>query len=102
MPRADPCPAGPPKAAGAPRHLAAPAEHFRQGLLQVQGAPGVVVGGEQGRPHHGVVLRAVHVAERLGHKVLRRMVQGFGGAPPSDTGPTMLVQAPGCGRSLHT
>ena len=92
-PRADPCPAGPPKAAGAPRHLAAPAEHFRQGLLQVQGAPGVAIGGEQSRPHHGVVLRPVHVAERLSHEVLQDGPGVSALLPPAQG--HQLVQAPG-------
>ena len=67
LPRADPRPAGPPEAAGPAGNFLSPAVHLPQGPLQVQGAAGIFVCGEQGRPHHHMVLRAVHVAEGQVH-----------------------------------
>ena len=63
----DPRPAGPPEATGPARDLFSAAVHLLKGPLQFQPAPGVAVGGEQRRPHHHMVLRAVGVAEGQFH-----------------------------------
>ena len=67
LPRADPRPAGAPEAAGPAGDGLAPAVHLPEGALQVQPAPGVLVGGEQRRPHQHMVLRAVHMTEGQVH-----------------------------------
>ena len=69
-PRADARTAGAPEPACSARHTLATGHHLVQGFWQVYPTPGVLVGREQGCPHHHVVLGTVHVAERLRHHPL--------------------------------
>lgn len=65
---ADPGTASAPESAGATGYGTAAFFHFVQCGFEVKISPGVVAGGEQGHPHHDVVLRSVHVAKRQRHQ----------------------------------
>ena len=69
-PRADARTTGAPETACSARNALTTGHHLVQGFWQVYPTPGVLVGREQGRPHHHVVLGTVHVAERLRHHPL--------------------------------
>ena len=86
-PRADARTAGTPEAAGTARNALSPRHHLVQRLGQVDLAPGVLVGREQGRTYHHMVFGAVHVAKGLHHHLLNdlnRVSGGLGEAKPND------------------
>ncbi len=86
-PSADASTAGAPEPAGSARNALASGHHLVQGFRQVDLAPGVLVGREQGRPHHYMVLGTVHVAEGLRHHLLNDFngISGrLGEAKPDD------------------
>lgn len=64
---ADSRPARAPEAAGAAGNVLAAVHHLHQGVVQVDIASGVFVGGQQRGTHHHVMLRPVHMAKRHGH-----------------------------------
>ena len=77
-PGADPRAAGAPEAAGAAGDLFPAIYHFPQSFRKVQCPAGVMIGRQQGRADHDVVLRPVHVAERQGHHLLQDLHGVFG------------------------
>ena len=85
---ADPRPARAPEAAGAAGNVLAAVHHLHQGVVQVDIASGVFVGGQQRGTHHHVMLRPVHMAKRHGHHLLDDLDGVLGGlvhAQPDDS-----------------
>ena len=103
--RADPRPAGAPKAAGSAGNGLAPAVNLLEGFFQLQRTPGIPVGGKQRRPHHHMVLRTVHMAERQLHHPphdRHRVGGGFGEAQAKDAVHTLGMAVAADIMSLHT
>ena len=68
---ANACTTSAPKTAHAARDLPSTRLHFREGGREIEFAARIVIGGEEGGPHHDVVFGSVHVASGVAIMVSR-------------------------------